>query len=282
MVGRLRDRECKGGAANVTLRKQYDGYHFSRRLKGVYNPYSILCAFNEMFMYNYWFKTGSPSYLVRLLESSHENIMELVGRYYPTESFDDCKADSQTPLPMIYQSGYLTIKEFKLKTNSYLLDFPNDEVKQGFITLLANNYLRSTTAPESWVTQVVDALDDGDTESLYQLFSSFLSSIPYGVRQKNEREKHFQYTFYLILRMISTYTVFVEKEQSEGRVDCVVETDKHIYIFEFKRDGSADRALKQINDKGYAREYASDCRAIHKIGCNFSSETGTIDGWVVA
>ena len=132
--------------------------------------------------------------------------------------------------------------------------------------------------------QVVEAMKSGDCAQLEKLLTSFFASIPYTQRRKDderERERYFQYTFYLILRMISCFTVYVEKEQSEGRVDCVVETPAHVYIFEFKRDGSAEEALRQIEAKGYAREYEADTRNLHQIGCNFSSETGTIDGWLM-
>ena len=266
------------------LKRQFDGYHFSRRLVGVYNPFSILRAFKEMWIDDYWFKTGSPTYLVRLLAHCNENINELVGRYYSTQDFDDYKADVERPLPMIYQSGYLTIKKYKRLTNSYLLDFPNDEVRRGFITLLTSNYLKPKENPGSWVLQIIDAMEDGDLEQLRRLFTSFLASIPYSQRRKDderEKERYFQYTFYLIMRMISSYTIFVEKEQSEGRVDCTVETSKDVYIFEFKLDGSADAAIQQIRDKGYAREYEASHKRVHLIGCNFSSKTGTIDGWKV-
>jgi len=266
------------------LKRQFDGYHFSRRLKGVYNPFSVLRAFNEMWIDDYWFKTGSPSYLVRLLAHCNENINELVGRYYTPQDFDDYKADVERPLPMIYQSGYLTIKGYKRLTNSYLLDFPNDEVKRGFVTLLTSSYLKPKENPGSWVLDVIEAMEGGELECLRKLFTSFLASIPYSQRRKDderEKERYFQYTFYLILRMISSYTVFTEKEQSEGRVDCVVETSKDVYIFEFKLDGSAEAALDQIKDKGYAREYEAGRKRIHLIGCDFSSKTGTIDGWRV-
>lgn len=266
------------------LKRQFDGYHFSRMLRGVYNPFSVLRAFNEMWIDDYWFKTGSPTYLVRLLAHFKENLNEMTGKYYPTSKFVDYKADVEAPLPMLYQSGYLTIKKFNRLTNSYLLDFPNDEVRNGFVTLVAANYLKPKEDPDTWVIQVVDAMEAGDLEQLKKLFTSFLASIPYSQRRhENEREKerYFQYTFYLILRMISSYTVFIEKEQSEGRVDCIVETTNDVYVFEFKLDGSAETALQQIIDKGYTREYAIDKRRIHMIGCNFSSKTGTIDGWKV-
>ena len=243
----------------IKLKRQFDGYHFSRRMRGVYNPFSFLRAFKEMLIDDYWFKTGSPTYLVRLLAHSDENINELVGKYYPTKDFDDYKATVERPLPMIYQSGYLTIKGWSRNTNSYLLDFPNDEVRRGFISLLAADYLKPKVSPDSWVLQVIEALGKGECKKLHQLY--------------------FQYSFYLVFRMISSYTIFIEKEQSEGRVDCIIETSLYIYIFEFKRDGSAREALQQIEDMGYAREYLSDKRKIFKIGCSFSSKTGTIDDW---
>lgn len=266
------------------LKRQFDGYHFSRRLIGVYNPFSVLRAFNEMWIDDYWFKTGSPTYLVRLLAHCNENINELVGRYYTPQDFDDYKADVERPLPMIYQSGYLTIKKYKRLTNSYLLDFPNDEVRRGFVTLLTSSYLKPKESPGSWVLQVIDAMESGELEQIRNLFTSFLASIPYSQRRKDderEKERYFQYTFYLILRMISSYTIFTEKEQSEGRVDCIIETSNDVYIFEFKLDGSAEAAIYQIKDKGYAREYEASCKRVHLIGCDFSSKTGTIDGWKV-
>lgn len=266
------------------LKRQFDGYHFSRMLRGVYNPFSVLRAFKEMWIDDYWFKTGSPTYLVRLLAHFRENLNEMTGKYYPTSKFVDYKADVEAPLPMLYQSGYLTIKKFNRLTNSYLLDFPNDEVRNGFVTMVTASYLKPKDDPDVWILQVIDAMESGDLERLQKLFTSFLASIPYSQRRhedEKEKERYFQYTFYLIMRMISSYSIFIEKEQSEGRVDCVVETSDDVYIFEFKLDGSAEMALQQIEDKGYAREYALDKRHIHKIGCNFSSKTGTIDGWKV-
>lgn len=279
-----REYEFTEDEMKAKLKRQFDGYHFSRRLIGVYNPFSLLRAFNEMWIDDYWFKTGSPTYLVRLLAHDNEHINELVGKYYTTQDFDDYKADVERPLPMIYQSGYLTVKKYKRSTNSYLLDFPNDEVRRGFITLLTSSYLKPKESPSSWVLQVIDTMEEGDVEQLKKLFTSFLASIPYSQRRKDderEKERYFQYTFYLILRMISSYTIFIEKEQSEGRVDCIVETSNDVYIFEFKLDGSADAAIQQIKDKGYAREYEASPKHIHLIGCNFSSKTGTIDGWEV-
>ena len=264
------------------LKRKFDGYHFSSNLLDIYNPFSILNSLSKKKLSDFWFRTGTPTYLVRLLSHFKENLNELTGKYYPTSSFVDYRADVEAPLPMIYQSGYLTIKDWNMNMDSYLLDFPNDEVKNGFLTLVATSYLQPKESTDAFVLQVVSAMDVGDCKQLENLMTSFFASIPYNQRRKDderEKERYFQYTFYLVLRMISCFTVFIEKQQSEGRVDCVVETPNNIYIFEFKRDGSAEEALKQIEDMGYAREYAADGRKIYQIGCNFSSKTGTIDGW---
>ena len=193
------------------------------------------------------------------------------------------KADVEQPLPMIYQSGYLTIKDYDRDSGRYLLDFPNNEVKEGFVSLVASNYLQTRQSNvNAWVQDSVDALQDGDPEKFRRLLTSFLSSIPYTMRRKeNEREKerYFHYTFFLLLRLVSVYTVYTEKEQSGGRVDCIVETDNYVYIFEFKLDGTADEALRQIEEKGYALPYLADKRKLYRIGVSFSSETGTVEEW---
>ena len=267
------------------LKKQYDGYHFGENLIDIYNPFSILNAFSAQKVDDYWFRSGTPSYLVRLLNHTQENMNELTNRYYTTQQFIDYKADIEMPLPMIYQSGYLTVKDCNLRRNTYLLDFPNDEVKNGFLTLIAADYLKSKTDASSWVLDVVDALEMGNLEQFRKLLTSFLADIPYSMRRKEderERERYFHYTFYLLMRMVSCYTVYTEKQQSEGRVDCIVETPDYIYIFEFKLDGTADEALKQIEEKGYARPYEADSRKLYKVGTVFSSETGTVSEFKVA
>ena len=198
------------------------------------------------------------------------------------EQFVDYRADVEKPLPMIFQSGYLTIKDYDRDMNAFKLDFPNEEVKRGFITMLASCYLQPKESMDSWLMTAVKSLKQGDTENFRQHLTSFLASIPYTMRRKDserEKERYFHYTFYLLLRLASTFVTYTEKVQSHGRVDCIIETEKFVYIFEFKLDGTADEALQQIEDKGYAREYATDSRRIFKIGASFSSETGTVEDW---
>lgn len=163
-----------------------------------------------------------------------------------------------------------------------MLDFPNNEVKSGLLTLIASNYLQLKESVNNVAQDLTFALEDGELEQFCALLTSFLASIPYTMRRKEsepERERYFQYTFYLLLRLMSVYAVCLEMEQSQGRVYCVVETPKYVYIFEFKLDGLAEKALLQIREKGYARPFQNDERQVVLVGINFSSKTGTLDGW---
>ena len=275
---------CTPEEMRLRLKSQYDGYHFGEELTDIYNPFSLLNALDSRHIRDYWFSSGTPTYLVRLLRHFRENMNELTGKYYRAEQFVDYKADVEYPLPMIYQSGYLTIKDYSWENDNFLLDFPNNEVKKGFLTVLAADYLKPEEETGGWVKTLVAAMRRGEVERIRDLFTAFLAGIPYTMRRKEnekERERYFQYTFYLILRLVSVYTVYVEKPQSQGRVDGIVETADYVYIFEFKLDGTAAEALQQIEDKGYTREYAADKRKIWRIGASFSSETGTIDDWEV-
>ncbi len=282
-IGEMADENgCSYDEMKCELKKQYDGYHFSKKMTEVYNPFSLLNALKKCDIQNYWFQTGTPTYLIRLMEHFGENLDELTGKYYAVQDFSDYKADVERPLPMIYQSGYLTIKEYDPDVREFLLDIPNNEVKQGFISLLANNYFKTKEPADSCIRLFVKALKRGDLDNFRQSLTSFLASIPYSMRRKEnerERERYFQYTFYLILRLLSVYVVYIEKQMSQGRADCIIETDKYVYIFEFKLDGTADEALRQIEDRGYALPYAGDARTLYKTGCSFSSETGTIEEW---
>lgn len=278
--------QCSVEEMKEILRQQYDGYHFSDELIGVYNPFSLLSAFKKMRISDYWYATGTPTYLEKLLKHNHEQINELTGKYYPPAMFVDYKADVEKPLPMIYQSGYLTIKDYDLRTDRYLLDFPNNEVRQGFLTMIANDYLKPKDGNiSSWVIDSLILLEDGETAEFRDSLTAFLSSIAYdshdSVRTPEATEKYFQYTFYLLLRLIgeNNCRLINEKPQAMGRVNCIIELKDYVYIFEFKLDGSADEALRQIEEKNYAKPYLADKRQVICIGVNFSSETRTVEEW---
>ena len=265
------------------LQHKYDGYHFSNSLTGIFNPFSILNVFDSLQFDDYWFKTGTPSYLMRLIANNGVSINELAERYYSTSEFVDYKATKQKPLPMLYQSGYLTIKDYDTRRNTYLLDFPNEEVRSGTLALLSAEYFTDSTQPTTWLLDVTDALEAGDLNAFHLQLKSLLAGISYRFQRKDdarECERHFQYTFYLIMQMLGKYSTYVEKETSQGRIDCVVECPDYVYIFEFKLNSTGRTALKQIDAKGYTQPYAADPRKVYKVGVSFSSKTGTIKDFV--
>ena len=268
------------------LKAQYDGYHFSDRMTDIFNPFSILNCLSKMKMDNYWFASGTPTYLVRLLSHCEENINELVGKYYEAQMFVDYKADMERPLPMIYQSGYLTIKDYDREMNEYLLDFPNREVRSGFITALASDYFGGGNEGSSnWLQTATDDLEAGRTEPFILRMKSLLASVSHRLLRKGmpfECERHFHASFYLILQMVGSYTHYIEKETSEGNIDCVVECPDYIYVMEFKLDRSGKEALAQIHTKGYYKPYLSDARPVILVGINFSSATGTIEDYEIS
>lgn len=269
----------------AVLKKQYDGYHFSNVLLDVYNPFSVINAFNKNRIDSYWYKSGTPTYLVKLLEGHKVNMQKLTSRTYESQYFVDYRADAEEPLAMLYQSGYLTIKGYDKRYGEYTLDYPNVEVAKGFVTLMANSYLKKEESEASyWIVNLDRMLRRGALDDIREAFTAFLASIPYEAN-KDERAKdfetHFQYTFYIIFRLLSCYTTLIEKQNSKGRADIVVESDNDVYIFEFKLDGTAEEALKQIEEKQYALPYLNDKRSVHKIGVNISSSTRTVDGWLL-
>ena len=261
------------------LKKYYDGYHFSDNLTDIYNPFSLLNVFANRNVRDYWFASGTPTYLIKLMDSNNVDIETILSRYYTPEYFIDYRANREDPLAMLYQSGYLTIKEVRYEgfDTFYRLDFPNNEVKRGFVTLLYDNYFQNKDYGSSIIRQMVNSLKEADLTTFRNTLTAYLSSIDYTMRK--DKEYHFQYTLYLIFSLMSTYNVKVERHNSQGRADMIVETDKHIYIFEFKLNGTADEAIRQIETTGYALPYQSDRRTLHKIGISFGKKSGTIDDW---
>ena len=262
------------------LKRKYDGYHFSKQMNDIFNPFSILNCMAKNDFQDYWFASGTPTYLMRLMADNQDNINELVGKEYTAPQFVDYKATKQSPLPMLYQSGYLTIKDYNKRRDIYLLDFPNEEVRNGMISLLSSDYFRQKDKYTTWLNDVSDSLEAGNLDRFQQQLTAFLANISYRFQRKQDErecERHFQYTFYLIMQMLGRYNTYVERKTSQGRIDCVLECPDYVYIFEFKLNSSASAALAQIEEKGYAQPYSADRRKLYKVGISFSSETGTIN-----
>ena len=276
--------KCSKDEMYQRLKRQYDGYHFSEEMIDVFNPFSVLNALSEKKLKDYWFASGTPTYLMRLLDRNKTNMQEILCKQYDGAYFMDYKADVEDPLAMIYQSGYLTIKGYNNKRGRYQLDFPNNEVRNGFVTLLANSYCDRRNDPKNLVFDINDMLDECRLDDLRDALTGFFASIPYNANYQQRAwsyESHYHYTLYLIFRLLSCYTTLTEKENSRGRADIIVETNDYVYIFEFKLDGSAAEALKQIEIKGYAEPYAADSRKLFRIGVGFSSEKKNIAEWAV-
>ncbi|MDO5429998.1 ATP-binding protein [Parabacteroides sp.] len=267
------------------LKRRYDGYHFVAEGPGLYNPFSLLNTFKYMRIDDYWFETGTPSYLVELLKHTHYDLYEMANTETDADTLNSIDSDSNNPIPVIYQSGYLTIKDYDPEFKIYRLGFPNREVEEGFIKYLLPFYT-SVSAPKTpfEIGQFVREVRSGNYDAFFRRLQSFFADTPYEViaGQKPERdtELHYQNVLFIVFRLVGLYTK-VEYHTSNGRIDLVLQTDRYIYIMEFKLNGTAEEALRQIDEKQYALPFANDERKLFKIGVNFSSETRNIEKWMV-
>ena len=266
--------------AYAALRENYDGYHFCEEgLPGVYNPFSLLNAFANRKIDYYWFETGTPTYLVELLKQ-HDYVLPDLEREEPdADTLNSVDIASSNPIPVIYQSGYLTIKGYDPDFELYHLGFPNKEVKQGFLKYLMPYYANTVQGKSGFeISRFVRSLREGDIEGFMERLQSFLSACPYELEPQQER--HFQSVMF-ILTALCGYHVEIESHTNKGRMDMTVKTKDYIYIFEFKFNKSAEEALAQIDEKGYAEPYKCDGRQIVKVGVNFSTACRNIDKWIV-
>ena len=261
------------------LREYYDGYHFTHNSIGIYNPFSLLNTFKYKEFGSYWFETGTPTYLVELLKKHHCDLHRMAHEETDEQVLNSMDSESTNPIPVIYQSGYLTIKGYDEEFGIYRLGFPNREVEEGFIRFLLPYYANVNKVESPFeIQKFVREVRAGDYESFFRRLQSFFSDIPYELAR--ELELHYQNVLYIVCKLVGFY-VKAEYHTSEGRVDMVLQTDKFIYIMEFKLNGTAEEALRQIEDKHYARPFATDSRKLFKIGVNFSVETRNIEKWLV-
>ena len=264
----------------TAMERNYDGYHFHPDGAGVFNPFSVLNAFSKLELGSYWFQTGTPTFLVELLQESEYDLRTLLnGIEAPASSFAEYRMDANNPVPLIYQSGYLTIKDYDREFQNYLLDFPNDEVRYGFINFLVPFYTPMKNNDQGfYIGKFVQELRTGDYESFLTRLEAFFADIPYELNAQTER--HYQVIFYLVFKLMGQFTE-AEVRSARGRADAVVKTPEYIYVFEFKLNGTAEEAMKQIDEKGYLIPYQKDHREIIKIGVEFSAETRNINRWLV-
>lgn len=270
----LSEEECYKKLASM-----YDGYHFCEDSIGVYNPFSLLNTFNSDKFRMYWFETGTPTFLVRYLKQGNYNLDNISRNDVSLETLTGANYVSPAPITLMYQAGYLTIKDYNPDFYTYNLDYPNEEVKRGFMHSLSQLFAPALTEGELSVYQFVRDIRNGNTKSFMNRLTAFFSGNSYMIQ--GDLELYFQNVMSIMLKMMGLY-VKTEYQTSNGRIDIVFDTDKYIYIIELKRDESAETALKQIEEKGYDKPFLASGKQIIKLGINFSSETKTIDGWAEA
>ena len=261
------------------LSLMYDGYHFCEDSIGIYNPFSLLNTFDSLKFKEYWFETGTPSFIVKVMRNTSYDVTRLSSDLVGSSLLTDVNTAILNPVPLLYQSGYLTIKGFDPRYNLYTLGFPNMEVKDGFLNFLLGYYAPiqsdSTNTLISLMSMDVEA---GNPESFITRLDALFARTDY--RIQGDCEKDFQYAMYIIIELMGEY-VETERTTSNGRIDILIKAKDYIYIIEIKTDSNPDEALAQIEEKGYARPFADDRRKIFKIGVNFSTANRRIDGWKV-
>ena len=265
--------------AREKLRENYDGYHFYPGCPGIYNPFSILNTFAKKRYGNYWFETGTPTYLVELLKAHKYDLYRMAHEKTTARTLDSIDASSTNPIPVIYQSGYLTIKGFIPEPRIYELGFPNREVEEGFLDFLLPYYTPVENTETGFaIWEFIGDVKSGNIDGFMERLQAFLADCPYEMAK--DIELHYQNVLFIVFRLAGLYTK-VEYHTSRGRIDLVLQTPDHVYVMEFKLDGSAEEAIQQIAEKQYAMPFAKDSRKVFCIGVNFSSDTRNIDRWIV-
>jgi hypothetical protein len=265
--------ECYG-----KLKKQYDGYHFSKHSVGIYNPFSLLNALDSQDFGDYWFASGTPTFLVETMKRNNYDLERLTCEEATADLLGSLDSIDTNPIPLVYQSGYLTIKGYDSRFMTYRLGFPNEEVERGFSRFLFRYYTPVSQGKDSFIKDFVMAIEAGRVEKFMSLLETLFAGQDYQLA--GDAELYFHNAVALIFKMVGFYTE-TERHTSDGRMDMVVQTADYIYLFEFKLDKSADEALAQIEEKQYAAPFANDPRKLYKIGVNFSSETRRVESWKV-
>ena len=264
------------------LKKKYDGYHFSSEMTDIYNPWSLIYAFNEGDVGNYWFGTGTPSSLIDLLRTRQLYLPELEGYRCNFETFDAPTERITDPVPVLFQSGYLTLKDYDRFTNEFILGFPNEEVYTGFAGSLFKYYCPDYPQGKLTITGAYTRLrlKMFTLDDFLRAIQTFFAAIPYSITGKNQNEQFYQASLYNLLASAGAH-VHVEQQTATGRMDISMILEDAIYILELKYDKTADKALSQIKEKDYAVAFAADPRPVYAVGLNFGTNSHTLDDWTV-
>lgn len=261
------------------FKELYDGYRFARSGENIYNPFSVLNAFNDGMLQDYWFASGSSSFLVKMVKSCPIPVDKLEGERRTGIQLSEITNLDKDLVPLLYQSGYLTIKDYDSFSEEYILGFPNGEVKRAFWKSLAVHFFEGTDAASTQkLNSYVEDLNQGKPEDFLLRMKSLFASIP--SEHEPDKEIHFQNMMTIFIKILG-FRVLTEVHSSIGRCDMQILTSSYIYIFEFKFNENPISAIKQIYEKGYAVQYESDSRIKFLIGVNFSGKTRTLDNWII-
>jgi hypothetical protein len=261
------------------MKKLYDGYHFCENSEGMFNPFSVLNTFVRQKFSYYWFETGTPTFLLDLVKRDNFDPMRFIeGVTVSARSINDYRADGSDPVPLLYQSGYLTITQYDGGLDEYTLDFPNEEVRYGFLEELLAYYTYKQPDGTFFVNEFIKDLRRGDVNGFMGRLRSLYAIIPYELNDRTER--HYQLVFTLVFTLMGQRTR-AEVHIATGRPDAIVWTADTVYVFEFKLNGTAEDALRQIDEKGYALPYEAGDRKVVKIGAQFDRATRNIERWTV-
>lgn len=261
------------------LKDMYDGYHFRPNSIGIYNPFSLLNCLDKQEFRSFWFESGTPTALVETMQRNNYSLEHLTNEEVSSEFMSSVDSDEVSPIPLIYQSGYLTIKGFDEEFGNYLLGFPNKEVSEGFTKYLIPYYSPVKKGQESFfVSNFIKELRNGQTEAFMKRLESLFADGNYQII--GDAEKYFHNAVYIIFKMLGFY-VEVEHVTTDGRIDLLIKTKDYIYVVEFKINENAEAALQQIEDKQYAKPFENDGRTVYRIGINFSTKTKRIDDWKI-
>ncbi|MBQ6155509.1 MAG: AAA family ATPase [Bacteroidales bacterium] len=279
--------ECTPEEMQAKLKLQYDGYHFSGVSPEVYNPFSLLKCFNQQNIANYWFESGTPSFLIRQMQHFRTDITTLDNIEARAAAFDQPTENMEDALPLLYQSGYITIKDYERESDTYILSIPNKEVRTGFVSGLVPAYTgMKRSDSEGFALRFWRALKKNDIDAAMQEMKAFLAGVPYveGFKEKLKEVKNYEgfyeYTFWLIFNMLNVYAR-TQVKCAGGRIDFVVLMPDTTWVFELKVNGTAQEALDQINSKNYALPYQTEGRHVVKVGVAFERETMTVGEWLV-
>ena len=261
------------------LTEYYDGYHFSKNSEDIFNPFSLVKALNGQDIASYWFGSGTPSYLIKSLQKYHVSVMDIENKGAGVDDFDVSPEQMVSALPLLYQSGYLTIKKYNPILRTYKLGYPNKEVRIGMLKSLAPNYLSPISIDNnSFIIEFMEQLYEDNMDGALQKMKAYLASISNRLSNKNERD--FQTVFYLIFNLMGAY-IQVEEDSAIGRADAVLHMPTTTYVIELKYDKTAEEALRQIDEKGYLIPYSAENKRLVKVGINFDSNQRTISDWII-